>query len=34
MESLFSDCPKNTNIEEDVKYLLSAKIRKIPLSNF
>ena len=27
LESLFSDCPKNTNMVEDVKYLISAKIR-------
>ena len=33
-KSLLSDCPKNTNVTEDVKCLLSAKfrkIRKIPL---
>ena len=33
-ESLFSDCLQNTNMVENVKYLLSAKIRKIPLSDF
>ena len=31
VESLLSHCPKNTNMAEDVKCLLSAKFRKIPL---
>ena len=31
VESLLSDCAKNTNMAEDVKCLLSAKFRKILL---